>query len=202
LTILYAYGIITKKVNIYFNYIIIILKLVFIILKIIKRKGDLQMTKRKGISLIVLVITIIVIIILAGAVILSLASNNPIAQSREAAFKTNVSEYNAELTMVLTGKYLADYSFDPTTFDAGVWNGTGNPTDGTIKEFIQIITEQDAKIFEIQDSRLVYVGNNDDEREWVDEVGTGSGSQSAVVPGSPDEIIQIDAGLDFSVLRY
>lgn len=46
--------------------------------------------KKKGISLIVLVITIIVIIILAGTVILSLSSNNPITQAEEASFKNTV----------------------------------------------------------------------------------------------------------------
>jgi len=55
----------------------------------------------KGISLIVLVITIIVIIILAGSVILSLSTNNPIDKSKEATFKTNVVEYNSELALVL-----------------------------------------------------------------------------------------------------
>jgi ABC-type microcin C transport system permease subunit YejB len=56
---------------------------------------------KKGISLIVLVITIIVIIILAGAVILSLASNNPIAQASEAVQKQDKVSVQAAINMLL-----------------------------------------------------------------------------------------------------
>ncbi|MDD2377022.1 MAG: hypothetical protein PHD15_03960, partial [Clostridia bacterium] len=101
------------------------------------------MKNKKGISLIVLVITIIVIIILAGAVILSLANNNPIESSNEATFKTNVAEYNSELAMAISNKYLQNSSFDSATFDAGVWDGTGTG-DGTIKQYITSMSEVDA----------------------------------------------------------
>lgn len=39
------------------------------------------MNNKKGISLIVLVITIVIILILAGAIILSLVNNNPIGEA-------------------------------------------------------------------------------------------------------------------------
>jgi type II secretory pathway pseudopilin PulG len=53
----------------------------------------MNIRKNDGISLIVLVITIIVIIILAGAVILSLANNNPISQANKATFLSDVSNF-------------------------------------------------------------------------------------------------------------
>jgi len=56
---------------------------------------------KKGISLIVLVITIIVIIILAGAVILSLAQNNPIGQANEATRAHDAGEVESALSMYL-----------------------------------------------------------------------------------------------------
>jgi len=56
---------------------------------------------KKGISLIVLVITIIVIIILAGAVILSLSSNNPIKQATNAKTASNQAEVQAAVTLYL-----------------------------------------------------------------------------------------------------
>jgi len=58
---------------------------------------------KKGISLIVLVITIIVIIILAGAVILSLSANNPIAQATIAKNSSNRSEVQSAVTLYLAG---------------------------------------------------------------------------------------------------
>jgi len=62
-----------------------------------------MINKNKGISLIVLVITIIVIIILAGAVILSLSANNPIAQATTAKQNSNISEVQSAVTLYLSG---------------------------------------------------------------------------------------------------
>jgi len=56
---------------------------------------------KKGISLIVLVITIIVIIILAGAVILSLSANNPIEQAGKAKTASNQAEVQSAVTLYL-----------------------------------------------------------------------------------------------------
>ncbi len=47
------------------------------------------MNERKGISLIVLVITILVMIILAGVVVVSLQKNNPIEKAKQARIQTN-----------------------------------------------------------------------------------------------------------------
>ncbi|MDD2376674.1 MAG: SUMF1/EgtB/PvdO family nonheme iron enzyme [Clostridia bacterium] len=128
------------------------------------------MKRKKGISLIVLVITIIVIIILAGAVILSLANNNPIESANEATFKSNVAGYNSELAMAITNEYLKDNSFDSATFYVDVWDGTGTG-DGTIKEYITSMSEVDGAKFEIQKSKLVYVGTNQIEKDYLTEIG-------------------------------
>ena len=63
---------------------------------------------KKGISLIVLVITIIVIIILAGAVILSLAQNNPIGQANEATRTHDAGEIESALSMYI-GTIMGQY---------------------------------------------------------------------------------------------
>ncbi len=59
---------------------------------------------RKGISLIVLVITIIVIIILAGAVILNLSQNNPIDSARIAKLVQSKESLESSLQLYLTSK--------------------------------------------------------------------------------------------------
>lgn len=128
------------------------------------------MMKRKiGISLISLIITIIVIIILAGTTVASLLNNNIIGQAKEAAFKTNVDQYNDELLLATSNKYIEERPFDPTTFDMPTWNGQGTGS-GTIKEYITSMTKEDGKNFEIRDSKLVYVGESDEERDWF--IGT------------------------------
>lgn len=57
---------------------------------------------KKGISLIVLVITIVIIIILAGAVILNLADKNPIDSARIAAVMSEQSDINTGVTLYLS----------------------------------------------------------------------------------------------------
>ena len=64
-------------------------------------------TNKKGISLIVLVITIIVIIILAAAIILSMNSNNPIANAKEAVKSSDAAEIQDAYT-VWIGAVMAD----------------------------------------------------------------------------------------------
>ena len=129
---------------------------------------------KKGISLIVLVITIIVIIILAGAVILNLASNNPIDQARKAAFLANVDAYSSQLVNAVANEVILNPTFDVTTFDKSIW--TGGDTTGTIKESIPIITSEDAVKFEIRDGKLVYVGTDQAEKDWLATIGIANGS--------------------------
>jgi hypothetical protein len=121
---------------------------------------------KKGISLIVLVITIIVIIILAGSVILSLSSNNPIAQATDAKAKTTVETYNSELNLAISSQFLSNYLFTSDTFNAPVWDGIDANKAGTIKQYITSITPTDALKYEIQNSKLVYIGTIQTEKDW------------------------------------
>ncbi|MCX8074405.1 MAG: hypothetical protein N2749_02320, partial [Clostridia bacterium] len=63
------------------------------------------MKQKKGVSLIVLVITIIVVIIIATAVILGLSQNNPIDSAKEATFKSDLKNMEEEITLYTTNKY-------------------------------------------------------------------------------------------------
>ncbi len=63
---------------------------------------------KKGISLIVLVITIIVMIIIAGAIIISLNSTNVINRADEAVIATDVSSINDQLHMAYVDLKLED----------------------------------------------------------------------------------------------
>lgn len=57
---------------------------------------------KKGISLIVLVITIIVMIIIAGAIIISLNSSNVITKADDAVLKSDLANVRSELTLKYT----------------------------------------------------------------------------------------------------
>jgi len=129
---------------------------------------------KKGISLIVLVITIIVIIILAGTVIVSLSKNNPIMSATEATFKASASEYNSELTLLISKKYDVSPTFDPSTLNAGVWDGSGSIV-GTIKEQILGITIEDAKNYVISQGKLFYIGTDTNKKTWAKDTGITDG---------------------------
>jgi type II secretory pathway pseudopilin PulG len=130
-----------------------------------------KMNLKRGISLIVLVITIIVIIILAGAVILSLANNNPITQASEAAFKSNVDSYKSQLTLALTKRYAEIPSFNPDTFYARSWDGSVGDIIGSVKEHIPNITPTDGAKYVITQGKLQYIGNDTAEKQWAKNIG-------------------------------
>jgi hypothetical protein len=132
------------------------------------------MKRNEGISLIVLVITIIIIIILTGSVILNLTDNNPIGTANTATFKENIGEYNSELAMVLSNEYLKNNLFNPLSLNAGVWNGNETNITGTIKEYIKSITVEDAGKFVIQNGKLVYVGESQEEIDLLSEVNVSN----------------------------
>ena len=68
---------------------------------------------KKGISLIVLVITIIVMIIIAGAIIISLNSSNVIDSANEAVDKSNVANVKSALALEYAEIMNAKYNNDP-----------------------------------------------------------------------------------------
>lgn len=125
---------------------------------------------KKGISLIVLVITIIIIIIIAGAVILSLANNNPIAQATEAVFKADIDAYSSELAMNISSRYASNSAYDPTKIYATAWDGSVN-ISGTVKEYINSISVEDGKNFIIENGKLAYIGNDTNMKKWAKETG-------------------------------
>ena len=121
-------------------------------------------SEKRGISLIVLIITIIVIIILAVAVILSIANNNPIKNAKEARFKNDVMAMQEELELLKSSNYAknngASYN-DPTT---------GNQ----IKlSDLTSATKYDKK-FTVKNEVLYFKRGNaltEDEQKWVKELG-------------------------------
>ncbi len=127
--------------------------------------------KKKGISLIVLVITIIVIIIIAGAIILNLSKNNPIESAKKAKFLNDIDTFKSELSLYELGKMAGtDGNYDPKLLNA---DKTGS-TDGENTTITDIITSMDKTrypdILEVVAGELVYVGNNQDESNWSDGV--------------------------------
>ena len=121
------------------------------------------MDKRKGISLIVLVITILVMIILAGVVIVSLSKNNPVEKAKEATFKTDVSTFEGDLSFYLANSLATDSTLKMEDVDAAGYS--------EIKKVINSFAEKYADKFEVVDGKLIYIGEDKDELVWIGELG-------------------------------
>lgn len=116
---------------------------------------------KKGISLIVLVITIIVIIILAAAVLLSLQNNNPIQNANDARKANDLSEAQSAVTLYLSNYMAKNDGADPlkakftastTTYTFGSTDDASTPgvkslgLDGTLKS---VTVNSDYKVTQV-----------------------------------------------------
>lgn len=120
----------------------------------------MKKTNREGISLIVLVITIIVMLILVSAVILKLKDSNIPDNAKEVTFKSDVSGLKDELLA-----YVINAEAHGTEKDEINYSGE------EIKNAITSINEKYIRILEVENGELKYVGENEYEKKWAEEVG-------------------------------
>ena len=118
------------------------------------------MKKKKGISLIVLIITIIVVIILAVTVILTITKNNPIESAKEARFKEDLRTFQDELSLYISKQY---------TNAGGHWDGNISAKRcDEIVDYIPSFTKKYEGKFIINNNNLEYTNNLDKkEKEYA-----------------------------------
>ena len=141
--------------------------------------------KKRGISLIVLVITIIVIIILAVAVILSIANNNPIENAKKAAFQNDIATLKEELDLYIQKQYVDSQG----TYKASDLNKSGED----IKEILPDIKDKYIGKIAINGGSLEYTDeSNMQEYNWASETLTGENTNYDKAVSSDSKNIQID----------
>ena len=123
------------------------------------------MKRKKGISLIVLIITIIVVIILAVTVILTITKNNPIESAKEAVFKEDVRAFQDELNMYISKEYTnlqgqRDIKITALGYDK---NGESDSVYTYVPDFKK---KYEGKLA-IKDDMIAYVGTDAKEKEWL-----------------------------------
>jgi hypothetical protein len=169
------------------------------------------MKKVKGISLIVLVITIIVIIILAGAVILSLSSNNPINQASEATFKETVKSYSSQLDLYNASQFATTLgAYNPELLQAdstsATYNGAVIPGKPNIYSIIPAInpTSADGSKFSIKKGKLSYNSADTSKLDWVEEVAIESPSRPLLIltPNTTDNYINLQWNINDTTQPY
>lgn len=125
--------------------------------------------KKRGISLIVLIITIIVVIILASIIILSFNKNNPIKKLQEAKFKTDVSQFKEELLMTHANNLAENKKYKSESVNVSLG-------DIKMKTYIPSITSDYMKKLYIKAGELVYIDDDnseydEDEYKWASDLG-------------------------------
>ena len=134
---------------------------------------EIKVKLKKGISLIVLVITIIVMIVLAGAVILALSNSGIIEKATSSAFKTDVKTIKEEYEYKMAELKLNDETFDQTTLNASdttLSYNTKTEEDGNLYSIVPT-AEKYKDEFEVRDGVLRYKGENYQKLNWAEEVG-------------------------------
>lgn len=141
---------------------------------------------KRGISLIVLIITVVVMLIIAGAIILTLNKNNPTESARESKFKTDADALKSDLSLYISAQYteskgafLPDTLYATKTAMKQNWN---TPADATIMNVIPSMTDRYINTFEIQKGALVYIASDDDEKAWAKELGIQSADALTTLP--------------------
>jgi Tfp pilus assembly protein PilE len=109
---------------------------------------------KKGISLIVLVITIIVIVILAGAIYLSLLQSNPILTANEATFKSDIMSIQEELGLYLATNIQNNGSYIYPT-----------------KSDIKLADKYDSSVLNIVNDKIIYKTSDKNEKMWAESLG-------------------------------
>jgi len=109
-------------------------------------------TYKKGISLIVLVITVIVLSILATTVIISLSETNIISQTNSAVFKSDMANLKSAYELYVASELIDDRTYDRTSLSL---NATSNATEFT-EIFGNNVPENYKNNLEIVAGRLVY----------------------------------------------
>lgn len=122
-----------------------------------------KLTSKKGISLIVLIITIIVIIILAVTIILTINKNNTLSSAKEAVFRQDIATMKEELEIYKANMKYNDKN--PETLNAD------KKSDPSVQEIITSMPNKYANILKIEDGKLVYIGKNKDEYLIAKDMG-------------------------------
>lgn len=123
------------------------------------------MKRKKGISLIVLIITIIVVIILAVTVILTITKNNPIESAKEAVFKEDVRAFQDELNMYISNEYTRLQGQRDIKITALGYDKDGE--SDSVYTYIPDFKKKYEGKLAIKDDMIAYVGTDAKEKEWL-----------------------------------
>ncbi len=122
----------------------------------------------KGITLVALVISIIILLILATVSVNLVINSGIITKSAEAVFRTEIEQYIEELELAIAEESLNDLEIRDSKFNIrrSSYNDENSFTDA-MKDIIPSFNKKYANKLEIQEDKLTYIGEDEQERTWL-----------------------------------
>ena len=150
---------------------------------------------KRGISLIVLIITIVVMLILVSIIVMSFSKSNPISKANEVKFKSDVKGFREELLATHASKAYDNLSYKKENVNISLDNYS------EMKEYIEDISEKWCKKLYISKGELVYGGTDETEKKWFEDVVNGNfdGSNNG---GSSDGSTTTDSNVKTEWKQY
>ena len=150
---------------------------------------------KRGISLIVLIITIVVMLILVSIIVMSFSKSNPISKASEVKFKSDVKGFREELLATHASKAYDNLSYKKENVNISLDNYS------EMKEYIEDISEKWCKKLYISKGELVYGGTDETEKKWFEDVVNGNfdGSNNG---GSSDGSTTTDSNVKTEWKQY
>lgn len=124
--------------------------------------------KKRGISMLILVITIIVMAIIAGTIILNISRNKQMDRAAEIAFKSDIKEFQKSIDTYVQTNLMKNSSFDVSSVTAS--------TVEEIRVIIPNFPDRYIDVFNISKGKILYVGVEEDEENWARELKATSDS--------------------------
>lgn len=151
---------------------------------------------KRGISLIVLIITIVVMLILVSIIVMSFSKSNPISRASEVKFKSDVKGFREELLATHASKAYDNLSYKKENVNISLDNYS------EMKEYIEDISEKWCKKLYISKGELVYGGTDETEKKWFEDVVNGNFDGSNDNAGSSDGSTTTDSNVKTEWKQY
>ena len=151
---------------------------------------------KRGISLIVLIITIVVMLILVSIIVMSFSKSNPISKASEVKFKSDVKGFREELLATHASKAYDNLSYKKENCNISLDNYS------EMKEYIEDISEKWCKKLYISKGELVYGGTDETEKKWFEDVVNGNFDGSNNNGGSSDGSTTTDSNVKTEWKQY
>ena len=135
-----------------------------------------EFLRKKGVSLIVLVITIVVVVIITTAILSVIVNGSVITNAKETTLRTDIAAFQSELDVYKNSKYAESVGdFDPDSLNANIAGQVEYNDEVSKNEDIYDIlpslkgSSWDGKVY-IKDGILFFDGLSDKEQEIADDV--------------------------------